>query len=186
MRRVELVLNKEILAARFSEVVMPHLGDALSLARWLTGNSADAEDVVQEACLKAYAGLAGYAGGNTRAWMLTIVRNATYTWLSRNRPRGVVTVGNLADLDEIASVHRESELEIDGPEADLIAKAETASVQAAIASLPQQFRETLVLRDINGLGYREIATMTEVPMGTVMSRLARARKLLMSKLRKEP
>ena len=83
-------------------MVLPHLADALSLARWLTGNADDAEDVVQEACLKAHAGIATYAGGNARAWLLTIVRNASYTWLSRNRPRDLVAVGDLADLDEMA------------------------------------------------------------------------------------
>ncbi|TIV45427.1 MAG: RNA polymerase subunit sigma, partial [Mesorhizobium sp.] len=81
------VLSEKMLAARFAEVVLPHLGDALSLARWLTGNTADAEDVVQEACLKAHAGIAGFAGGNARAWLLTIVRNASYTWMAKNRPR---------------------------------------------------------------------------------------------------
>src|SRR5262249_30167657 len=81
------VLSEKVLPARFAEVVLPHLGDALSLARWLTGNASDAEDVVQEACLKAHVGIAGFAGGNPRAWLLTIVRNASYTWLARNRPR---------------------------------------------------------------------------------------------------
>lgn len=167
------------MAERFGEVVLPHLGDALSLARWLTGNAADAEDVVQEACLKAHAGIAGYAGGNARAWLLAIVRNASYTWMARNRPRSVIAVGDLADLDDVAAA---PDSDADSPEAALIAKADTAAVEAAIARLPQPFRETLVLRDINGLSYREIATMLGVPQGTVMSRLARARGLLMSDL----
>jgi RNA polymerase sigma-70 factor, ECF subfamily len=175
----ETVLSERALAERFGEVVVPHLGDALSLARWLTGNAADAEDVVQEACLKAHAGIAGYAGGNARAWLLAIVRNASYTWLARNRPRGVVAVGDLADLDDVAAA---PDSDADSPEAALIAKADTAAVEAAIARLPQPFRETLVLRDINGLSYREIATMLGVPQGTVMSRLARARGLLVSDL----
>jgi RNA polymerase sigma-70 factor (ECF subfamily) len=175
----ETVLSERVLAERFGEVVLPHLGDALSLARWLTGNAADAEDVVQEACLKAHAGIAGYAGGNARAWLLAIVRNASYSWMARNRPRGVVAVGDLADLDDVALP---PDSDADSPEAALIAKADTAAVEAAIARLPQPFRETLVLRDINGLSYREIATMLGVPQGTVMSRLARARGLLMSDL----
>lgn len=168
--------------ARFSQVVMPHLGDALALARWLTGSAADAEDVVQDACVKAYAGIGGYAGGNARAWLLTIVRNASYTWLARNRPRGVVAVGNLNDLDEMSAEHRDQSPDSDGPEASLIAKADLAALERAIAALPEPFRETLVLRDINGLSYREIADMLDVPIGTVMSRLARARGHLMSDL----
>jgi RNA polymerase sigma-70 factor (ECF subfamily) len=179
------VLSEKMLAARFAEVVLPHLGDALSLARWLTGNQADAEDVVQEACLKAHAGIAGFAGGNARAWLLTIVRNASYTWMARNRPRSVVAVGDLADLDDVSPP---PDSDADSPEAALIAKANSAAVEAAIARLPQAFRETVVLRDINGLSYREIATMLGVPQGTVMSRLARARGLLMTELggRNEP
>ena len=173
------VLSEKILAARFAEVVLPHLGDALALARWLTGNTADAEDVVQEACLKAHAGIAGFSGGNARAWLLTIVRNASYTWMARNRPRAVVAVGDLADLDDVSPV---PDSDADSPEAALIAKANTAAVEAAIAGLPDAFRETVVLRDINGLSYREIATMLGVPQGTVMSRLARARGLLMTEL----
>ncbi len=179
------MLSEKILAARFAEVVLPHLGDALSLARWLTGNATDAEDVVQEACLKAHAGIAGFAGGNARAWLLTIVRNASYTWMARNRPRAVVAVGDLADLDDVSPP---PDGDADSPEAALIAKADAAAVEAAIARLPQAFRETLVLRDVNGLSYREISAMLGVPQGTVMSRLARARGLLIADIggRHEP
>jgi RNA polymerase sigma-70 factor (ECF subfamily) len=180
------VLSEKALAERFGEVVLPHLGDALALARWLTGNAADAEDVVQEACVKAHAGIAGYAGGNARAWLLTIVRNTAYTWMSRNRPRAMLAVGDLGDLDEMAAAHGTRLPDEDGPEASLIAKADTAALEASIAALPQPFRETLVLRDINGLSYREIAAMLGVPMGTVMSRLARARGLLVSELGRAP
>jgi len=169
-------------ADRFSQVVLPYLADALSLARWLTGNAADAEDVVQEACIKAHAGIAGYAGGNARAWLLTIVRNTAYSWMARNRPRAVMAVGDLADLDEVTAVHGGVVDMGEGPEAGLIARANAAALEAAIAALPQPFRETLVLRDINGLSYREISDMLTVPIGTVMSRLARARGLLMSEL----
>ncbi|WP_379068109.1 sigma-70 family RNA polymerase sigma factor [Mesorhizobium sp. UC22_110] len=175
------MLNGEA-QARFSQVVMPHLGDALALARWLTGSAADAEDVVQDACMKAYAGIGGYAGGNARAWLLTIVRNASYTWLARNRPRGIVAVGDLNDLDDMSAGHREQYPDDDSPEAKLIAKADLAALEIAIATLPEPFRETLVLRDINGLSYRDIAAMLDVPIGTVMSRLARARGQLMSDL----
>ncbi|HEV2507782.1 MAG TPA: sigma-70 family RNA polymerase sigma factor [Mesorhizobium sp.] len=175
------MLNGEA-QARFSQVVTPHLGDAMALARWLTGSAADAEDVVQDACMKAYAGIGGYAGGNARAWLLTIVRNTSYTWLARNRPHGIVAVGDLNDLDDMSAAHRDQPQESESPEASLIAKADMAALEAAIVALPEPFRETLVLRDINGLSYREIAVMLDVPMGTVMSRLARARGQLMSDL----
>ncbi|MER8396688.1 sigma-70 family RNA polymerase sigma factor [Mesorhizobium sp. M0306] len=180
------VLNQEAAAERFREVVLPHLADALALARWLTGNAADAEDVVQEACLKAHAGIAGYAGGNGRAWLLAIVRNACYSWLARNRPRSIVAVGDLNDLDDMTAAYGVGLPDTDSPEASLIAKVDAAALEAAIAALPQQFRETLVLRDINGLSYREIATLLGVPLGTVMSRLARARGLLISQLGRAP
>lgn len=176
------MLSSNAQADRFGEVVMPHLADALSLARWLTGNATDAEDVVQDACMKAHANIASYAGGNARAWLLTIVRNSCYTWLARNRSRSIVLVGDLGDLDEVSAAHAADLPDSESPEASLIAKADIAALEAAIAGLPQPFRETLVLRDINGLAYRDIATMLGVPMGTVMSRLARARGLLISDL----
>ena len=164
-------------AERFGEVVLPHLADALALARWLTGNAHDAEDVVQEACVKALAGLGGYAGGNARAWLLAIVRNAAFTWLARNRPRDLVLV---ADPAEVAPASNQPQAE--NAETALIERADQAAVEAAIAALPHPFREVLVLRDINGLSYKEIAAMLAVPIGTVMSRLARARDLLVRSL----
>lgn len=176
------VLNSKSSAERFGEVVLPHLADALALARWLTGNVDDAEDVVQDACLRAYSGIGTYAGGNARAWLLTIVRNAAYSWLAKNRPRSLVVVGDLADLDELTGNQDTDAGSRDGPEAALIAKADTAALEAAVSDLPHPFREVLVLRDINGLSYREIATMLGVPLGTVMSRLSRARGLLISEL----
>lgn len=176
------MLSSNAQADRFGEVVMPHLADALSLARWLTGNATDAEDVVKDACLKAHASIAGYAGGNERAWLLTIVRNSCYTWLARNRPQSIVSEGGLSDLDAIGAAHAADVPSSESPEASVIAKADTAALEAAIAALPQPFRETLVLREINGLAYHDIAAMLEVPIGTVMSRLARARGLLVTDL----
>jgi len=167
--------------ARFEQIVQPHLGDAYALARWITGDRADAEDVVQEACLRAFRAIGGYVGGNARAWILTIVRNTAYTWLARNRS-GVVTAvddlvaaenANAAQAATFASGRYDA-----NPEADLIARADAAKLEAAITALPAHFRDTLVLRDIQGLDYREIAAVTEVPVGTVMSRLARARQRL--------
>jgi len=165
--------------ARFERIVQPHLGDAYALARWITGDRADAEDVVQEACLRAFRAIGGYAGGNTRAWMLTIVRNTAYTWLARNRSAVVMAVDDLVSIESANAGQAATSGRYDAnPEAELIAKADAARLEAAIKALPPQFRDTLVLRDIQGLDYREIAAVTEVPVGTVMSRLARARQRL--------
>jgi RNA polymerase sigma factor (sigma-70 family) len=164
--------------ARFRNVVLPHLADAYALARWLTGNTTDAQDVVQEACLRAFRGIGGFAGGNARAWVLTITRHAAYTWLSKNRSAAFVVVDDLEEAER-KELSRGTPLEgAETPEAALIAKADAARLEAAIAQLPVPFRETLVLRDVQGLDYREIAQVTNVPIGTVMSRLARARRRL--------
>ena len=170
--------------ARFASVVQPHLADAYALARWLTGSRADAEDVVQEACLRAFRGIGGFAGVNARAWLLTIVRHAAYTWLGKNRSASLIMVDDLEAVEQRqarhGAVHGESGPQT--PEAVLIAKTEAARLEAAIAELPLPFRETLVLRDVQGLDYREIAEVTKVPIGTVMSRLARARRRLIASL----
>ena len=167
--------------ARFANVVIPHLDDAYSLARWVTGNRADAEDVVQEACLRAFRGIAGYTGGNGRAWVLTIVRNAAYDWLRKNRSPAVVHVDDLEAVEHLRLAD-DATATGDNPEAALIARADAVKLEAAITSLPLIFRETLVLRDVQGLDYKEIATITDVPIGTVMSRLARARRRLIEML----
>ena len=153
---------------------MPHLDDAYTLARWLSGNGADAEDIVQEACLRALRGLDRYAGGNARAWLLAITRNTTFTWLARNRPKTLVIT---EDIEALAPADGAAT-----PEDALIAKAGAAELELAIAALPPPFKETLVLRDINGLSYRDIAEITGAPLGTVMSRLARARGFLIAVL----
>jgi RNA polymerase sigma-70 factor (ECF subfamily) len=158
---------------RFTSVVLPHLDAAYNLAHWLTGNRTDAEDVVQEASLRAFRAIRGFAGSSARGWVLSIVRNTAYSWLRKNRPTAVVAVEDLEAV-EIALAKR-GDLDADTPEAALIAQTDAKQLRAAIAALPMPFRETLVLRDIEGLDYREIAEATEVPIGTVMSRLARAR-----------
>ena len=162
--------------ARFAHVVMPYIDDAYRLAHWLTGNRADAEDVVQEASLRAFRAIRGYAGGNARAWLLSIVRNTAYSWLRMNRPAAVMTVDDLEAV-ELAQANP-SDPDLETPETTLLAQIDAEQLRAAIAALPAPFRETLVLRDIEGLDYREIAQTTEVPIGTVMSRLARARRRL--------
>jgi RNA polymerase sigma factor (sigma-70 family) len=159
--------------ASFRNVVLPHLDAAYNFAYWLTGNRTDAEDVVQNASLRAFRAIRGYAGGSARAWVLKIVRNSAYNWLRENRPAIVFTV---EDLEAVEAEHAEpGDPGAKTPEAALIAKADAEQIRAAIAALPPPFRETLVLRDIEGLDYREIADATDVPIGTVMSRLARAR-----------
>jgi len=165
--------------ARFVKVVIPYLDDAYGLARWVTGNSADAEDVVQEACERALRGIDGFSGGNSRAWVLTIVRNAAYDWLRKNRSPTIVLVDDLEALERMAD---DTVTASDNPEAALIARADEERLQTAIAKLPAVFRDTMVLRDIQGLDYREIATITGVPIGTVMSRLARARRRVIEML----
>jgi RNA polymerase sigma factor (sigma-70 family) len=167
----------------FDEVFLPHLVQAYRLARWLTGNAADAEDVVQEASLRAYRGIAGFGGINARAWTLTVVRNTAYSWLMKNRPAALVFTEDL-DRAEQERLERPADDEEAGtPESHLLARAEAEEVRGAIATLPAPFREVIVLRELHELNYREIAEITNVPIGTVMSRLARARRMLIAALR---
>ena len=166
---------------RFAEVFLPHLVDAFRLARWIAGNRADAEDIVQEASLRAFKGIRTFGGGNTRAWTLTIVRNTSYSWLAKNRPSDVVLT---EDLDQRAreQIDQAGGDDVPTPEAALIAKMETEEVRKAVAALPLPFREVLMLREIHDLDYRSIADVIHVPIGTVMSRLSRARKLILAAL----
>jgi RNA polymerase sigma-70 factor (ECF subfamily) len=165
--------------ARFAAVFLPHLTDAYRLARWLTGSRADAEDVVQEASLRAFKGIGRFSGTSSRAWVLTIVRNAAYSWLAKNRPAAIVLTGDLgeAEQERVAATAAENG-GARTPEEILIAKRDAEEVRRQVAALPLAFREVLVLREIHELEYREIAAVAEIPIGTVMSRLARARRLL--------
>jgi RNA polymerase sigma-70 factor (ECF subfamily) len=165
-------------------VVLPHLGDAYALARWITGNRADAEDVVQDACLRAFRAIRSFANGSARAWVLTIVRNTAYTWIGKNRPAALVAVEDIEAVEIAQAIPGDPNAET--PETALIAQTDTARLEAAISGLPIPFRETLILRDVQGLDYREIAEVTGVPIGTVMSRLARGRSRLIATIgRKE-
>ena len=159
--------------ARFARLVLPHLGDAYSLARWITGNRADAEDVVQDACLRAFRAVGSIGDGSARPWVLTVVRNTAYTWLRKNRPSAVLAVEDLEDVETANA--KPGDPDTVTPETALIARADAASLQAAIMALPTAYRETMILRDVQGLSYREIGEVTGVPIGTVMSRLARGR-----------
>jgi RNA polymerase sigma-70 factor, ECF subfamily len=164
---------------RFRSVVLPHLDDAYRLARWLTGSRADSEDVVQDACLRALRGIGSFSHGNARAWVLTIVRHTTYSWLHKNRPAAVVLVEDFEAIEHTHSI----ELDTETPETALIAQENATLLEKAIATLPTPLRETLVLREVQELSYREIAEVTEVSIGTVMSRLARARGRIISIMR---
>jgi RNA polymerase sigma-70 factor (ECF subfamily) len=155
---------------RFDQAVLPHLGSAFNLARWLTRNDHDAEDVVQEAYLRAYQFFDSFHGGDGRAWLLRIVRNTCYSWLEKNRPREPAEV-----FDE--TKHRAEQREV-GPEALVVANENREVLRRALEQLPSEFRETIVLRELEGLSYKEIAAVSGVPIGTVMSRLARARERL--------
>jgi RNA polymerase sigma-70 factor (ECF subfamily) len=169
-------------ASRFAEVFLPHLDDAYRLARWLAGSRSDADDIVQEAALRAFKGIARFAGTNPRAWVLSIVRNAAYTWFARNRPAAVVLSEDL-DPGERARIDAAPSGEGDDretPEGALIAKSEAESIRGHVAALPLAFREVLVLREVHELSYNEIALMIDVPIGTVMSRLARARRMVVA------
>jgi RNA polymerase sigma factor (sigma-70 family) len=171
--------------ARFASVVVPYLADALALARWLTGSRSDAEDVVQDACLRAFRAIGSFAGVNARAWVLTIVRNTAYSWLRKSRNKMLVAIDDL-DVEERGQAERGGDvagLNAITPESELIARVNEARLEAAISALPIEFREALVLRDMQGLEYREIAEVTGMPVGTVMSRLARARHRLIEAIR---
>jgi RNA polymerase sigma-70 factor (ECF subfamily) len=179
MGRSDYDQNQE--GMRFRVMVLPFLNDGYSLARWLTGNRADAEDVVQEACLRAFQGFAGFVGHNPRAWFLKVVRNTAYTWLDNKRSAALVLVGDLEATEIKLAEHAGVDCGASAtPEAELIAKADATRLEDAISKLPCAFRETFVLRDVHGLDYREIADVTKAPLGTVMSRLARARRLLVA------
>jgi RNA polymerase sigma-70 factor (ECF subfamily) len=156
--------------ARFEQVVLPHLDAAYNLARWLTHNEHDAEDVVQEAYVRAWKFFGSFHGGESRAWLLTIVRHPCYPWLQHNRAHELTTAFDEAQHSvEDAGAN---------PETWLLQRARQQTLHQALEALPVAFREVVVLRELEGLSYKEIAAITEVPLGTVMSRLARARKQL--------
>jgi RNA polymerase sigma factor (sigma-70 family) len=168
-------VTSELARGRFTEMVLPHLDDAYGLARWLTGNRSDAEDVVQDACMRALASLEAATVLQPRAWLMTIVRNTAFTWLAKNRPK-IVLLTDDAQLLEAAAA--KGPAASPDPEEALITAADQAALASAIDALPHLFREVVVMRDMNGLSYREIATTIGAPIGTVMSRLSRARGLL--------
>ena len=158
---------------RFEGEILPHLDAAYNLARWLLRNDHDAEDVTQEACLRAYRFFEGFRGGNAKAWLLTVVRHACFDWLKQNRSQESMT-----SFDEL--VHTPDAVgSCNTPESLALQAANQRVLHAALAQLPIEFCEALILRELEGLSYKEISTVTDVPIGTVMSRLSRARNLLL-------
>ena len=159
---------------RFEEIALPHLAAAYNLARWLVHNEHDAEDIVQESYLRAFKFFSGYYGGDSRSWLLTIVRNTCYTWLQQNRAL------RLADPldDKLEAVG----LDFDDPEMLLVRSVDSEIVRDALQELPVEFREVVVLREMEGLSYKEIANIADIPIGTVMSRLRRGRTRLQALL----
>jgi len=159
----------------FEATVLPHLSAAYNFARWLLHNESDAEDVVQESYLRAFKYFQSYHGGDSRAWLLTIVRHTTYNWLQQNRSRGLTdpideTTESLAAADD------------QNPETILLAHIDHRLLKEALTELPIEFREVLVLREMEELSYKEIAELCDLPLGTVMSRLARGRARLQQRL----
>lgn len=155
---------------RFEQSIMPHMDAAYNLARWLARSDSDAQDLVQEAFLRAFKFFAGFRGGNSRAWLLRIVRNSFYDWLKQQRREEAA-----APFDE--ELHGGTD-EKQTPDASLLEKADRDLLHKAIANLPLEFREVLTMRELEGLSYKEISEIVGVPIGTVMSRLARARERL--------
>ena len=158
---------------RFETIALPHLDAAYVLARWLTRNEADASDVVQEAFLRALRYFDGYRDGDAKSWLLKIVRHTCYSWLARNRPADVVS---LDAESEIGSKRATASIDA---EALLESRSDLRRLEQVMEALPVPLREILVLREFHELGYREIAEVTGMPIGTVMSRLYRARSQLL-------
>jgi RNA polymerase sigma-70 factor, ECF subfamily len=161
------------LRSRFETVVLPHLDAAYALARWLTRNDADAADVVQEASLRAFRYFDSYREGDGKSWLLKIVRRACYDWLERNRPSELVPLEAEADAD--GSVNSPAAIDAD---ALLQTRSDLRRLDRLIEALAPTLREAIVLRELHELDYRQIAEITGVPIGTVMSRLHRARSVL--------
>jgi RNA polymerase sigma-70 factor (ECF subfamily) len=153
--------------ARFAQIILPHLDAAYNLARWLMHQEQDAEDVVQEAILRAFRSFAGFHGADGRPWLLAIVRNTCYTMIERNRSRP-----QAAPFDEATHVSSTAQA---SPDESLLRSEQAAAVTRALQELSAEYREIIILREFEDLSYKEIAAVADIPIGTVMSRLARAR-----------
>ena len=160
-------LNDSERLTRFEDIMLPHMAAAYNLARWLTRQEQDASDVTQEAMVRAFTFFKGYHGGDARSWLLAIVRNTCYTWLRKNRSHEFTTSFDL-DLHDAQDPAA-------NPEQAAVQSANQEVLRKALEEIPLEFREVLVLRELEGLSYQEISGVTDLPIGTVMSRLARAR-----------
>lgn len=160
---------------RFERLIAPHLDTAYNLSRWLTRSPHDAEDVFQEACVRAFRFLDDFHGKDSRAWFLAIVRNTCFSWLRRHRAHELT-----ASLDDVAPWLVG---EAANPETVLLQQADREAIRSALEELPVEFREVILLHDMEDFSYREIAEIVGIPMGTVMSRLARGRKRLQMRLK---
>lgn len=174
-------MQEESKTAQFETIALPHFGAAYNLARWLVRDDHDAEDVVQEAYMRAFRFFGGYRGGDSRSWLLTIVRNTCYTWLQQNRSRELTEPVD-DKLDEVG-------ITTENPETILLQTVDAQLVRQALEELPIEFREVLIMREMEDLSYKQISAIADLPIGTVMSRLARGRKrlreLLASRMSKE-
>jgi RNA polymerase sigma-70 factor (ECF subfamily) len=172
---VHMGTTRPVDSSRFEQLVLPQLDAAYNLARWLTRNTSDAEDVVQDACERALKYMDAFHGGEPKAWFLTIVRHAGYDWIKRNRPAEFIPDGTEA-------IERAADTNMATPEQNALRNASSAALAEAIAALPLGYREVLILRELEEMPYRDIARVVDIPIGTVMSRLARAR----AQLRRSP
>jgi RNA polymerase sigma factor (sigma-70 family) len=176
-----LNLGEKDRLVRFEQSILPHMDAAYNLARWLTRNEHDAEDMVQEAYLRAFKFFDAFRVVDSRAWLLTIVRNTCYTWLQRNRIHETTML-----FDE--EIHS-ADCDTSNPATLVFESADQQILRQALDELPVEFREVVILRDLEGLSYKEIAGIAKIPAGTVMSRLARARgrlkQFLCNRLKKE-
>jgi RNA polymerase sigma-70 factor (ECF subfamily) len=169
------------LETRFESMVMPQLDAAYNLARWITRNPHDADDVVQEAMLRAFRFFGDFRGTEVRPWLLAIVRNVAYTWLDKNRSSDTVEFDEMA-IPGVEAERPYSSYSEQNPEVIVLQSATSRLVNQAIESLPVAYREVIVMRELEELSYKDIAAIAGIPIGTVMSRLARGREMLRSSL----
>jgi RNA polymerase sigma factor (sigma-70 family) len=170
MTQMESTANSREKIARFEALVLPHLDSAYNLARWMTRSSSDAEDIAQEAMMRAFRFFDTFHGEDARVWLLTIVRNTYLTWVRRQLPQQ-----NSAEFDERLHTDIESALT---PESEFLRQATVEHVRRAIENLPAEFREVILMREVEQLSYKQIAAVTQSPLGTVMSRISRGRSML--------
>ncbi len=171
-------MTDETQSRRFQEIALPHLDAAYNLALWLARNDDDAQDIVQEAFLRAFKSFAGFRGTSARPWLLAIVRNTCYTWLRQHRAASLEVPYD----DELAGADAYPDHGDGNPEAILASTEDRRLFDAALDALPIEFREAVVLRDVEDRSYKEMAIVAAIPIGTVMSRLARGRRMLFAEL----